>query len=247
MIPRSFRGRTPLLSRNFSTSVLSGVRFSPLLQSFPSEPLIIHSRIWEPELHHFYPDRFRDCCKQLLLCSNAPRMQGADLRFNAASLLPKALWMEVLSYTHRDWFEKTQSEEDLLRRRVQQLEFTLLQEQELRQDLEKRLRVAQGERDIYLQLARTWQVRIERLLGETLANEIFDGALVLMSRQVDDNDDGDETVASEDHDEAIEMDGLEEESFEEGIPMDDVDAVMQSNILNISSRQVRTVSISEPI
>ena len=92
---------------DFTVETLSAVRFAPLLP-YPAIETVIPARVWSPSEHHFYPDNFRMACKELLLCSNAKtnqepvKPQPQQQAINAASLLPKALWVEVLSYTHRD-------------------------------------------------------------------------------------------------------------------------------------------------
>lgn len=90
----------------FSVQVISAVRFAPLIAR-PAMKTVIPAPVWSPEEHMFYPDSFRVACKQVLLCSNAKRDQPTKPQpppknVNAASMLPRALWMEVLSYTHRD-------------------------------------------------------------------------------------------------------------------------------------------------
>lgn len=95
----------PNAADEFTVQVISAVRFAPLVAR-PAIETIIPARVWCPEEHMFYPDSFRTACKQVLLCSNAKRTQPTNPQpkknINAASLLPRALWMEVLSYTHRD-------------------------------------------------------------------------------------------------------------------------------------------------
>lgn len=92
-------------NQQFNTRVISGVRFAPLLTN-PSIQTVIPARIWDPSKHTMYPDSFRGACNQLLLCSNASRNQPVKVcptnKVNAASMLPRALWVEILSFTHRN-------------------------------------------------------------------------------------------------------------------------------------------------
>lgn len=93
-------------SQEFSHQVLSGVRFAPLL-AFPEIETVIPARIWNPSIHKYFPESFRNSCKEILLCSHAKsiqpvRPQQPKTLVNVASMLPRALWMEVLSFTHRD-------------------------------------------------------------------------------------------------------------------------------------------------
>lgn len=89
----------------FSHHVISGVRFAPLI-AYPSIETVIPARIWNPTIHSLFPDSFRDSCKALLLCSIAefgqPIIPQPTQQLNVASMLPKAIWMEIMSYTHRD-------------------------------------------------------------------------------------------------------------------------------------------------
>lgn len=92
---------------DFSQQVIAGVRFSPLLLS-PISEVIIPAKVWEPNAHRFYPDSFCEASKQLLLCSNAEYIQAPpadirpDFRVNLAAMLPKVIWMEILTFIHRD-------------------------------------------------------------------------------------------------------------------------------------------------
>lgn len=92
-------------AHDFTQQVLSGVRFAPLIHR-PIAETVIPSRVWNPSIHHYYPDSFRKSCKELLMCSNACYVQPVKPqpteRLNVASMLPAGVWMEILSYTHRD-------------------------------------------------------------------------------------------------------------------------------------------------
>lgn len=92
-------------TRDFTEELLSPVRFAPLV-SQPKIETVIPARIWTPSLHQYYPDSFRDSCKAVLLCSHAnytqPVKPEPKEKVNTACMLPRALWLEILSYTHRD-------------------------------------------------------------------------------------------------------------------------------------------------
>ena len=101
-----------------------------------------------------------------MLCSGAPtvqppRPQPPSEHINAASKLPRALWMEVLSYTRRDWFEQPQSEEVFLRRRLREEQAALQRAQEARMEAETRLQMVERERDVYRLLASRWQRHLQ--------------------------------------------------------------------------------------
>jgi len=147
--------------------VISNVHFASLLVN-PKIPTKIQSRIWEPALHKYYPESFRKSCKEILLCSHAPKIQPPPKvlkeQINAAAHLPRALWMEVLSFTHRDWFEQPRSEEVMLRHRLEEERQATTAANEARVDVESRLRVVERERDAYRRLALRWQSRLQSVL-----------------------------------------------------------------------------------
>eukprot|EP00540_Astrosyne_radiata_P004000 CAMPEP_0116841026 /NCGR_PEP_ID=MMETSP0418-20121206/10691_1 /TAXON_ID=1158023 /ORGANISM="Astrosyne radiata, Strain 13vi08-1A" /LENGTH=516 /DNA_ID=CAMNT_0004471397 /DNA_START=64 /DNA_END=1614 /DNA_ORIENTATION=+ len=167
-------GEDTMDTDDFSQQVLSGVRFAPLLNT-PRLETIIPARVWEPSVHHLYPDSFRKASKALLMCSNAQYLQSDDSRFtnprvNLAAVLPRVIWMEILSFTHRDWFEPPESDESFLRQR-------LLEEQEnarkahlARMEAEARCHIAERERDVYRLLARRWQSQLQDLLRQQREN-----------------------------------------------------------------------------
>lgn len=102
------RSERPAVSYDdeFTVQVISAVRFAPLVAR-PAMKTVIPARVWSPEEHMYYPNSFQVACRQVLLCSNAQTDQPTKplpppKNINAASLIPRALWMEVLSFTHRD-------------------------------------------------------------------------------------------------------------------------------------------------
>ncbi|KAK1736274.1 protein-L-isoaspartate(D-aspartate) O-methyltransferase [Skeletonema marinoi] len=111
------------LNEEFTSQLLSGVRFAPLAM-LPVIYTIIPSNVWNPSIRRFYPNEHRCASMALLMCSNSeivqplPRVPTPDERFNAAAMLPKSIWLEILSYTHRRWFAPEQNETDFLKRRL---------------------------------------------------------------------------------------------------------------------------------
>jgi protein-L-isoaspartate O-methyltransferase len=170
--PRSIRGHPPALTNEFTMQVLSGVRFVQLSIS-PPLSVVIPSLVWDPSIHHRYPESFRKSCKAILLCSHAPMLQpplpAPRPRINAASKLPRALWMEILSYTHRDWFAPPRSEEAFLRARLEEEQEATRRAQKAREDTETRLHMAERERDIYRTLALRWQSRLRAITRSGVA------------------------------------------------------------------------------
>ena len=158
-------------SNDFSQQVLSGVRFTPLL-SVPSAKTVLPSRVWSPSVHHSYPESFRKSSKELLMCSHAPYIQPIPAeqrpvnRVNLAATLPRVIWMDILSYTHHNWFEPPQSEEVFLHRRLLEEQDNARKAHTARMEAEARCHVAERERDVYRLLARRWQCRLQHLLQQ---------------------------------------------------------------------------------
>jgi len=162
---------------DFTQQIISGVRFASLL-TFPITEIVIPAKVWEPATHRFYPDSFRAASKELILCCYADYKQPLPQKvlpqcgFNLAATLPKAIWMEILSFTHRDWFEPPQTEANFLRQR-------LLEEQECSRkahqalvSAEARLHVAERERDVYRLLARRWQTRLQNVVRQQCSEQM---------------------------------------------------------------------------
>ena len=219
-----------MLSAEFSTTVLSAVRFSTVIPSpVNATPIVIRARVWAPEVHHCYPESFRKATKEILLCSMAHRSHNdaSTDKINLAASLPKALWMEIFSYTNRSWFEQPHTEETLLRQRLRQLEASLQHVQQSRQELENQLRVAERERELYRQTARALQSRLARTLGGQLGGDVGDGAIVVMGAEESDSDDNEEDSEDEEETRTLEdgeADNVDDEdSVEIGIDFEDTD------------------------
>jgi hypothetical protein len=169
--PRRSRGQASRLSEEFSQQVISGVRFAPLVRN-PSMPTVLPSRIWSPDVHATFPATFRAACKQILLCSHAsPNQPPPATRYsglNVAATLPRALWVEILSYARQDWFEQPRSEDELLRRRLEEAQLAAQRAHEARTEAESRLRLVERERDVYRLLAQRWQNRLQAVMGERM-------------------------------------------------------------------------------
>jgi protein-L-isoaspartate O-methyltransferase len=154
-------------SEDFTQQVLSGVRFASLLH-YPKLETIIPSTIWSPSVHNYYPDSFRASCKEILLCSNSgyvqPRQAVSERQINLAAMLPRVLWLEIMSYTHRSWFEPAKSETAFLRQRLLEEQADAQRAHQARLEAEARLHAAERERDVYRLLANRWQSRLQALL-----------------------------------------------------------------------------------
>ena len=234
-IPRSIRGAPPALSHDFNEHVVTGVRFASLVHT-SSSPTVIPSRIWGPALHKHYPLTFRNSCREILLCSQASAFQPPpvipivkkECNINVAAQLPKSIWMEILSYTHRDWFERPQSEAEILRRRLEHEQEAVRRADEARREAEMRLRAMERERDGYRRLALRTQTRLQAMIDErggssTARNESEDmltddettqgvsgiaRSRVLLSfafmrqfqQEMSDDDDHDDEIEEDDHD-----------------------------------------------
>lgn len=169
-------------SNDFSHRVLSGVRFTALLEVHSTKTLL-PSRVWSPSVHQTYPEAFRRSANELLLCSHAsivqpiptPRRHG----LNMAATLPRVLWLEILSFTQHNWFEPPQSEEGMLRQRLSEEHENSRKAHAARIEAEARCHLAERERDVYRLLARRWQSRL----------------LLLQQRNNNDDNVGDEMLA----------------------------------------------------
>ena len=93
-------------NNEFTQQILSGVRFASLL-TLPFMETVLPSRLWTPNLQQFFPDSFQQASMELLLCSNSkyiqplPPPKTPESRVNLAARLPRVIWLEILSYTHR--------------------------------------------------------------------------------------------------------------------------------------------------
>ena len=120
------------LNNEFTQQILSGVRFSSLL-TLPFMETVLPSRLWSPDLQQFFPDSFQRASMELLLCSNSgyiqplPPPKTPERRVNLAARLPRVIWLEILSYTHRkckflhvevSYFELTFLLQGLIRNKV---------------------------------------------------------------------------------------------------------------------------------
>jgi len=176
-------------NQRFNTRIISGVRFAPLLAS-PSIQTVIPARIWDPSRHTMYPDSFRGACNGLLLCSNASRTQPVKVcpsnKINAASMLPRALWVEILSFTHRNWFDVPMNEVDFLKRRLAEEQANVHRANQAKQEAETKCRLVERERDVYKMLARSLRSRLnssapdrnnnsDEIAEETAAEMILSG------------------------------------------------------------------------
>jgi protein-L-isoaspartate O-methyltransferase len=98
------------LSREFTSQILSGVRFAPLTNSRSMVQTVIPAHVWNPSVQRMYPSEFKRASMHLLMCSNSelvqplPTTPRPDERVNVAAMLPKSIWVEILSFTHRKWF-----------------------------------------------------------------------------------------------------------------------------------------------
>ena len=267
--PRTIRGRAPLLPAGFSQEIISAVRFASLSVE-PSIPTIIRSTLWNPESHHSFPNSFREATQTILLCSRAPVTQKRRIVVpeaectNAASLLPKTLWMEILSYTHRNWFEQPPSEESILRRQLAEERLKAETATRAKQEAENRLHALERERDVYRLLALRWQARlngsggmnhrpgdeadVQELLeaaASSFADDPFlfrvDGLMSMLRQSVHGEDESLQDADTSDDDESMEEPDLEETT---------VSSAAEVDTLAISSdaaarQQSRTVSIAE--
>ncbi|CAJ1962717.1 unnamed protein product [Cylindrotheca closterium] len=220
------------IDNEFSQYVISGVRFAPLI-AYPSIETVIAARVWNPSIHNQFPDSFRSSCKELLLCSNAdfeqPITPQPTRQLNVASMLPKAIWMEVMSYTHRDWFKTPESEVEVLRRQLKEERENAEKANRARLEAEARYHTAQRERDVYQLLARRWKSRLHVQLGEDVNDNLEDAAISMLFGASDNvsifrllrrvQDQMEDTDSEEEEDES--EDDRDQSEAEDGVAMDE--------------------------
>jgi len=172
------------LNEEFTSQILSGVRFAPLVMS-PVVNTIIPSRVWSPSLQRGYPCEFKLASKQLLMCSNSQlvqpiRLPSIEERINVSAMLPRTIWLEILSYTHRKWFQPEQNETEYLKQRLRQEKAKFLKAEKARKEAEARCLAAERERSVYRLLAIRCQSRLLRshesrnFQQQDAAEELFD-------------------------------------------------------------------------
>jgi len=117
-------GRLTKIKRldEFAEQIITSVNFAPLL-AYPKISVAIPALMWRPEYHHLYPKSFQDATRTLLLCSGASFVQPpkkASERLNFSSVLPKEIWVHILSFTTKKWFEPERGEFESIKARLKQ-------------------------------------------------------------------------------------------------------------------------------
>jgi len=167
--PRSIPGDIFNVNNEFTQQILSGVRFASLI-NLPATETILRARLWSPNLQQFFPDSFQNASMEILLCSNSgyiqplPTPKPPEGRVNLAAILPKVIWLEILSYTHRKWFDSKETETEFLKKRLLEEQVNAAKAKQALVDAEERCHVAERERDVYRLLARRWQSRLQLVL-----------------------------------------------------------------------------------
>jgi len=165
------------LNQDFESQVLTGVTFAPLVRS-STKDTVIPTNLWKPSSQRSFPSEFQRISMQLMMCSKSqlvqplPPVPSPEERFNAAAMLPKAIWTEILSYSHRScetfWpevfhsncylvlflifhfcfpgFEPEQSETDYLKQRLREEKTKLAKSERARREAVERCVVAERER-----------------------------------------------------------------------------------------------------
>jgi protein-L-isoaspartate O-methyltransferase len=176
----------------YTTQTISGVTFAPLL-SQPKLNTIIPAAQWSTSNHHLYPDSFQQATKAILLCRNSRVIQPINKKpeeyTNLSASLPKEVWIHILSFTTRKWFEPIESEVNALRHETAVLHDRLSQEKtnlsQVRQALseEKSKNYAlHRSNEIYLQEARRYYEQLRDLVQ--LQNTDGSSAGILISPEV---------------------------------------------------------------
>lgn len=150
---------------DFMRETVCRVSFASLKHT-PVAPTVIPSRVWTPETHRSYPESFQSSCRTLFLCSNAPAQQNS-LQWNHASMIPGPVWLEVLSFTHRDWFVPSETME-ALRQNLKQEKVAKMNAVRAHREAEERLQSAMRERDAY-------KLMVDRLTARLRSQEDSSG------------------------------------------------------------------------
>jgi len=176
---------------DFTQEVIAHVCFAPLLR-WPRVPNVIQARLWSPINHKYFPSTFTDATDQIFLCSESsvfqplpPKKKQKDL-LNVAAMLPNALWLEILSFTHRKCksmylflilikhpsymfitiigFDNKRTDLFSMKKRLIEEQNNVAKAFAAKLDAERECLEAKRSRDVYRRLARRWQSRLYRVL-----------------------------------------------------------------------------------
>jgi len=89
----------------YTERTITRVHFAPLLKS-PAKNIVIPATTWSPACHTLFPENFQKSVKTLLLCLRSsyvqpPRQEIQTGLLNESSLLPRDVWLHILSFTNR--------------------------------------------------------------------------------------------------------------------------------------------------
>jgi len=154
----------------FTTKVISSVRFAPLMQH-PKMKTIIPCRLWNPTFHHLFPDSYQQSTMSLLLCSNSHYFQPIrpatkSNHVNLAASLPRDIWIHIISFTNRKWFEPESPQTEFLRKRICQEQEIASTAQKALLEAQARCYAAERERDLYRHMAQRWRSRLQTVLQQ---------------------------------------------------------------------------------
>lgn len=171
----------------FTTQVFSSVRFAPLLQH-PKMKTVIPARVWNPSFHHLFPDSYQQSIMSLFLCSNSQYSQPIrpvvkSDHTNLAATLPRDVWIHIVSFTSRKWFETEPPQTEFLQKRICEEHALASTAQHALLDAQARCHAAERERDIYRHMARRWHARLQNLLQQRIdQSSSFSTTPLLMNR-----------------------------------------------------------------
>jgi protein-L-isoaspartate(D-aspartate) O-methyltransferase len=160
----------------FSAQTISGVHFAPLLQT-PEKSVLIPAMKWSTTNYHLYPPSFQSAAMTLLMCSNSkliqiPKMDAPVARTNIAATLPNHVWLHIISFANRKWFDPQFCEVERLKKRLRM-------EQSLSSELESQNRLLRGtqailqhERDLYSSLIRRIRTEIQGAIHQGEGNNV---------------------------------------------------------------------------
>jgi len=155
----------------FTSQIISGVTFAPLLAQ-PQINTIIPAAKWSVSNHHLYPESFRIAAKTILLCNKTNIIQPLEVpppqqNVNLSASLPKEVWIHILSFTTRRWFEPEIAEVEMLQNRLIHEQRRAHDARLAQAEAEARYYMVQHESEMFLDIARRFHLHVGTLMNQT--------------------------------------------------------------------------------
>jgi len=158
------------MNNEITAHTITGVHFAPLLKT-PETSVVIPAMKWDPSNHHLYPNTFQSSARALLLCSNSPydqhgRFDTPIARTNLASNLPNHVWLHIISFTNRKWFDPKFCEVESLKGRLRNEKARVAGLQSENQILRGSYALLEHDRDLYSGLIRRMRTELRGALDQ---------------------------------------------------------------------------------